>query len=62
MPVSFDDFAEFNRPVLFHRLPNGVGGFVEEDFVGHGGAKSASETPLQIASAEHEWPRRGRGV
>ena len=36
MPVSFDDFAQLDRPALFHRLPDGVGGFVEEDFVGHG--------------------------
>ena len=33
----FDDFAQLDRAAVFHRLPNGVGGFVEEDFVGHGG-------------------------
>ncbi len=37
MPVCFDDFAQLNRAAIFHRLPDGVGGFVEKDFVGHGG-------------------------
>jgi hypothetical protein len=31
----FDDFTQLDWAAVFHRLPDGVGGFVEEDFVGH---------------------------
>jgi len=33
---ELDDSAECDRAALLHRLPDGVGGFVQQDFVGHG--------------------------
>ena len=39
-PGGFCNFAQLNRPALLDRLPDGIRGFVEEDFVGHGGAES----------------------
>ena len=37
MPVCLTTSPSSIGPLVFHRLPDGVGGFVEEDFVGHGG-------------------------
>ena len=34
-PRQFDDSAELNRAVIPHRLPDGVGGLVQEHFFGH---------------------------
>ena len=52
-PQRDGHFAELDRAALFDALPDGVGGFVEQDFVGHDAAWSVGQVGT-IATIGHE--------
>src|SRR5262249_32293388 len=56
----FGDVSQLNRAAVFYRLPDGVCGFVEEEFVGHGGKKSRRDPRTRFLVAP-EGPGRVAG-